>query len=267
MLKEAEKNCQFKKEIETIVFSTVNEYIYSNFNCLHSKEKNDYIVSKVSKSICNYVYEFRNNSNSSNFKPKYFNFRLESKVYPDYCRPVDLKGEIDRVDFNFEDKCFKVIDYNFENKFNISSVIYGINIKPLIYLNLFSKESFKKSGVIYCSINNIMNNPDNKLTTKEISTDTNSKSDEIFSINEHELSIFLKYSDFFLNNIIKNIIDCSAYKIPTMLENKKKLCENCEYKDICKDRNIRYISMEKIKSLDEVINFMVDLMERNEKIY
>ena len=79
------------------------------------------------------------------------------------------------------------------------------------------------------------------------------------------MDIMLKYSDFMIKKVVKNILNGEIYKNPKNFSNNNFDCETCEYKNLCNNFNIKFIKSKKYKKIEEIINIMSEKLEHDNK--
>ena len=273
-------NFNNKLDIKEIVI----EYIIKKFSSIYSKYKLNFLINKISKNLEFLIKSIIKINNTDNFKPKYFEVKIERKIRLENNFFINLNGKIDRIDINKKDKKFKIIDYKTGKKvFDLNDVLYGTDLQAVIYLNSYSIAGFEKSGTFYFStkkplisnnnnnnninINNIEKKIENNFFYQGISTENNNNNNNkyIYELTKNQMEIILKYSDFMIKQAVENILNGEVYKNPKNFSGNNSSCETCEYKDICKNFNIKFIKLKKYKKIDEIINIMIEKLESKNK--
>ena len=146
-----------KKELLAEVKRILNSYINENLGGWTDKtERFKYLFDRTSNAMIPLVLHMTRGLSQSDFKPVAFELELSGKHG---AKPLELKladgksitvgGKIDRVDVmqRGEKKYVRVVDYKTGSKeFNLTDVLYGLNLQMLIYLEAFCKNSAGKYG-------------------------------------------------------------------------------------------------------------------------
>lgn len=125
----------------------------------------NYLIHTLSKNVSMVIKNIIKEQEISNFKPRYFEFRIDDKAI---VKPVDIKldhgrliinGVVDRVDV-YEDEenyYYRIIDYKTgDKKFRLDEVLVGLNLQMLLYLlaikensNDLTNKQVVPSGLLY----------------------------------------------------------------------------------------------------------------------
>lgn len=288
------------------IAACVNKYLeeFLNTKMGNSSEftpRFKYQFMRLSKMLQSVAERLKEEFEQSDFEAKAFELKIgkgdegepvKSKVIslPDG-GSITIKGSIDRVDVYSENgtQYVRVVDYKSGNKkFQLSDILYGLNLQMFIYLFTLCQSDYKLSGinagVLYMhsarSILSLDRSADEKsLKSKE---DTafkmkgvvlNDENNEIAEHMEHNLNgkyIPVKYTkkDGISGNIVTleelgrisrkidslisemgiNLHNGLIMQNPVDGKNHDKTCEYCDYKTVCMNR--REISSRILPELD-----------------
>ena len=268
----------FEKNIKPDVHEIVKEYIFPRFEGLYSESKINHMVDKYSNNLEFVAERIFKEFEESGFVPKEFEMQISRKIVVNNGFCVNLKGKIDRVDTNEDKHEIRIVDYKTGNKkFNLVNVFYGIDIQPIVYLNSFVEEKYKKSGAFYfCTRKPIINGEnldinsvnlekkiDECVSFQGISLDGSTMQKDN-SLCAEDFKTVMKYSDFLIKNMVNDIISGGIYDSPKGLFGKSSQCEYCDYKFICSNINAKYSRPEKCENFGKIIKNMIDKMEKYE---
>ena len=268
----------FEKNIKPDVYEIVKEYIFPRFEGLYSESKINHMVDKYSNNLEFIADRIFKEFEESNFSPKEFEMQISRKIVLNNGFCVNLKGKIDRIDLNEDKNEIRIVDYKTGNKkFNLINVFYGIDIQPIVYLNSFVEEKFKKSGAFYfCTKKPIINGEnldinslnlekkiDECVSFQGISLDGSTMQKDN-SLCAEDFKTVMKYSDFLIKNMVNDIISGGIYDSPKGLFGKSSQCDYCDYKFICSNMNMKYSRPEKCENFGKIIKSMIDKMEKYE---
>lgn len=153
--------------VEREVQALLDEYFKLHLGSKDKKSKRFvYLYYRVKSIATRIVFRMVNEFMQSSFRPTDFELGIGEDI-PSYTLKVDdeitvnIKGSVDRVDIMEENgtKYLRVIDYKTgTKKYNLSDVLYGINLQMFIYMSAISKNSDKHfgdkivpAGVLYVS--------------------------------------------------------------------------------------------------------------------
>jgi len=255
----------------------VKEYMTKKFNLIYSRYKLDYMINKISENLAFIINKILKINTQDNYVPEEFEVKINRKIKLENNFVINLSGKIDRIDIDKKNKKFRIIDYKTGKKFfDLNNILYGTDLQAVIYLNSYNIKEYKKSGALYFStkkpVVNISNNQDNieqeiekSFYYQGISTENLDNNKHIFELTKTHINIVLKYSDFMVKQAVKNILNGEIYINPRNFSGNNFACEACEYRNLCKNFNIKFIKPKKYKKIEEVINIMSEQLEHENK--
>ncbi len=204
------------------------------------KEKILGLAGNKSNSI---LYKFleEERQNENGFVPQYFElefgkFKNSTKESIDVkVENVKVRGKIDRIDVNFDEKKFNVIDYKLSGKAPASNEIEtGISLQLPLYL--FASRQFIHAQLNddYIPLNPIIYSLKLKRDsfgprTIHISKSKKPDEDTLIKSNEEMIKICYEFIPKYVNDIASGIFNLSK------LENREnKVCRFCEFKSVCR---------------------------------
>ena len=255
----------------------VEEYMLNKFSFIYSKYKLDYMINKISENLTFIIDKILKINQKDDFIPSEFEVKINRKIKLENNFFINLNGKIDRIDIDKKNKKIRIIDYKTGKKnFDFNDILYGTDLQAAIYLNSYNIEGYEKSGAFYFSTKRPLINIDNNLNNIEkkiennffyqgISTGNLNYNKNIFELTKNQMGIVLKYSDFMIKKVVKNILNGEIYKNPKNFSNNNFDCETCEYKNICKNFNVNFIKTKRYKKIEEIINIMCEKLEHEYK--
>ena len=255
----------------------VEEYMLNKFSFIYSKYKLDYMINKLSENLTFIIDKILKINQEDDFIPSEFEVKINRKIKLENNFFINLNGKIDRIDIDKKNKKIRIIDYKTGKKnFDFNDILYGTDLQAAIYLNSYNIEGYEKSGAFYFSTKRPLINIDNNLNNIEkkiennffyqgISTGNLNYNKNIFELTKNQMGIVLKYSDFMIKKVVKNILNGEIYKNPKNFLNNNFGCEVCEYKNICKNFNVNFVKTKRYKKIEEIINIMCEKLEHEYK--
>lgn len=296
-----------KPQITVLVNKYLNEYLLNELGdseTLNARFK--YQLLRLSKMLCCVVQRLSEEFRVSEFVPSAFELTIgngengesvRSKVIDLPNGTLQLKGAIDRVDVYEEngEKYVRVVDYKSGAKeFNLSDILYGLNLQMFVYLFTLcesdSEHSGIASGVLYMhsarSVYNMGRNSSDNDIQKEDRKEFKMKgvvlNDAEHAIAQHmekdlkEVFIPVKkkndgtlsgnivsYEDLGrisrkINELIYNM-GCALHsgsimQNPINAKNHDKTCEYCDYTDVCMNRKEITVRQLEEFSFDDVLS-------------
>jgi len=152
-----------KNDLEEIISNILNDYVKLKFGELKTKtDRFKYLFSRVAKAAVPLILHIADEFSQSEFKATDFELQIgkNSKVPAlrlelgsgDF---VEIEGKIDRVDTLQKNGQIyvRVVDYKTGTKeFNLSDILYGLNLQMLVYLLALEKNPKNKSIVVPCGV-------------------------------------------------------------------------------------------------------------------
>ena len=259
----------------------VEEYMLNKFSLIYSKYKLDYMINKISENLIFIIDKILKINQKDDFIPSEFEVKINRKIKLENNFFINLNGKIDRIDIDKKNKKIRIIDYKTgKKKFDFNDILYGTDLQAAIYLNSYNNsyniEGYEKSGAFYFSTKKLLINIDdnrndiekkieNSFFYQGISTENLDNNKNIFKLDKTQMDIMLKYSDFMIKKVVKNILNGEIYKNPKNFSNNNFDCETCEYKNICKNFNVNFIKTKRYKKIEEIINIMGEKLEHEYK--
>ena len=259
----------------------VEEYMLNKFSLIYSKYKLDYMINKISENLIFIIDKILKINQKNDFIPSEFEVKINRKIKLENNFFINLNGKIDRIDIDKKNKKIRIIDYKTgKKKFDFNDILYGTDLQAAIYLNSYNNsyniEGYEKSGAFYFSTKKLLINIDdnrndiekkieNSFFYQGISTENLDNNKNIFKLDKTQMDIMLKYSDFMIKKVVKNILNGEIYKNPKNFSNNNFDCETCEYKNLCNNFNIKFIKSKKYKKIEEIINIMSEKLEHDNK--
>ena len=244
---------EFRK-IKSLLFNIAKEtYDSMNFDndvTFLEKEKIFGINGNEKESI---LYKFIQTERElpESFIPKYFEVgfgRIKkrdsdqqlSSFEPLKIGEIKLRGKIDRIDINEEEKFFKIIDYKSGGKKpSIDDLKEGISLQLPVYQfaakNLLSKKVRHSYLPLEMIIYSLKYNR-NDFGPKRINLGGRSKKTalEIVQINENQISETLKMIEEYVYGI-----KSGKFNLSTLDDREKKVCNYCQFYSICRIRELQ----------------------------
>lgn len=152
-----------KNSLEEIIVDVLNDYVKLKFGELKTKtDRFKYLFSRVVKAATPLILHIAEELSQSEFKATDFELRIgkNSKIPAlrlklssgDF---VEVEGKIDRVDTLEKNgqTYVRVVDYKTGTKeFNLSDILYGLNLQMLVYLLALKKNPKNKNAVVPCGV-------------------------------------------------------------------------------------------------------------------
>lgn len=295
-----------KNSLEKIISDVLNDYVKLKIGELKTKtDRFKYLFSRVVKASTPLILHIADELSQSEFKATDFELQIgkNSKVPAlklklnsgDF---VEIEGKIDRVDtLQKNGQTFvRVVDYKTGTKeFNLSDILYGLNLQMLVYLLALEKNPKNKNSVIPCGVlympaqrpvvtaehnvdaTNLNNQKTKKLKMNGLLIDT---PEVIYSMEKDAKGIFIpakiknsqvqKSESLVSAEMMGKILKKIEKLIIEMAENLKaghipakpakglyNACEFCDYKEACsfEENSDEVINVENFKT-EEVENFL-----------
>lgn len=199
--KKSEYKDMSEKDVENCIDKIIKEYVTSHFG---GEEVNTnsflYRISIIKNNMLSLLPYMIKEISQSNFDVSNCELSIGSEI-PNYKVMLDekhniaIRGSIDRVDIMEQngEKYIRIIDYKTgTKKFNLSDVLYGLNMQMLLYLYSIKQSGkdmfgdFIPSGILYYP-----------ASVKQITSETALSEDRI----EKELAKNLKMNGLLLDNV------------------------------------------------------------------
>lgn len=226
-------------------------------------KSNKYFLAILEYEVVRFCKALKHQIDSSDFKPKYTEFKFENYVLKN---GIGFSGFIDRVDICESLNALSVIDYKSgSDKFSFKDIYYGLKLQLIAYLKVISEKlGLSMAGAMYMPIKNKFNDLDSEefasykldgVFSENIGTlkhmDKNlienstsnilpvalTKTGEIHKrCSEHTLSFdeFNKVSQYtfeVLSNAVNEML--SGYIMPKPYVAEKNPCDYCQFKALC----------------------------------
>jgi ATP-dependent helicase/DNAse subunit B len=255
----------------------VKEYMIKKFNLICSKYKLDYMINKISENLAFVINKILKINTQDNYIPEEFEVKINRKIKLENNFFINLNGKIDRIDIDKKNKKFRIIDYKTGKKiFDLNNILYGTDLQAVIYLNSYNIKEYEKSGAFYFSTkkplinisdnqNNIEKEIEKSFYYQGISAENLDNNKNVFELTKTQMNIVLKYSDFMIKQAVKNILNGEIYINPKNFSDNNFGCETCEYRNLCKNFNVKFIKPKKYKKIEEIINIMSERLEHEYK--
>lgn len=156
------------KERQIWIEKALNEYVDEKMGGFHDKtERFIFLTKRIADSMADILKRIAEEFGVSEYIPRDFELEIGNKEegVPYYELPLEnggkiyINGFVDRVDtYNTEDKTFiRVVDYKSGGKdFDLTEILYGLNMQMLIYLFAIEKggknrygENLYPAGILY----------------------------------------------------------------------------------------------------------------------
>ncbi len=177
-------NTLTESNIKSEVSTLVKEYLSSSIKDLDIlSARLKYLFSKIEKDITLIVLRLAEELVQSDFIPIAFEEKIgygqnyqPLKIALDNDAEITVSGVVDRIDMYERDgsKYIRVIDYKSgSKKFELSDILYGLNMQMLIYLfaicdDDFIKGSTKPAGILYMPAKNTLISVDADMSDEAI---------------------------------------------------------------------------------------------------
>lgn len=296
-----------KAQICVLVNKYLNEYLQNELgNTDMLNERFKYQLLRLSKMLYCVVQRLSEEFRVSEFVPVAFELTIgngengesvKSKILDLPNGTIQLKGAIDRVDVFEKDgvKYVRVVDYKSGTKeFNLSDILYGLNLQMFVYLFTLCESDNElsgiASGVLYMhsarSVYNMSRNTSDDEIQKQDRKEFKMKG-VVLNDSEHEIAQYMEkdlqevfipvkkkkddtlsgnivtYEDLGrisrkINDLIYNM-GCALHngfimQNPINAKNHDKTCEYCDYTDVCMNRREIELSQAQDYSFDEVLS-------------
>lgn len=295
-----------KNSLEKVIGDILNDYVKLKFGELKTKtDRFKYLFSRVIKASTPLILHIADELSQSEFKATDFELQIgkNSKVPAlklklnsgDF---VEIEGKIDRVDTLEKNgqTYVRVVDYKTGTKeFNLSDILYGLNLQMLVYLLALEKNPKNKCSVVPCGVlympairptvtaehnvneTDLNNQKTKKLKMNGLLIDT---PEVIYSMEKDAKGIFIpakiknsqvqKSESLVSAEMMGKILKKIEKLIIKMAENLKAghipakpakglydACEFCDYKEACsfEENSDEVINIENFKT-EEVENFL-----------
>jgi len=231
-----------EKLLFNIAEDKVNKIKFASPSSFFEREKIFGIDGKKENSIL-YQFLLTERISSEGFIPEYFEYEFGS--FADQTSNADfeldgikVRGKVDRIDINFVEKTFKVIDYKLGGKKpSRDDLLSGISLQLPLYMYaskiFIEAELNRKYQPLAAEIYSL------KLTSKDfgrksISTETkrNMNDEERILMNENIINIAADS----ITKYVKQIAD-GDFRLSQLEDRDSKICNYCEFKSICRIRD------------------------------
>jgi ATP-dependent helicase/nuclease subunit B len=240
------KNCsdEIFKQAEKIIFEIAGKKIerlhFKSPLIFFEKEKILGIAGNKRNSI---LYKFleEERKTEDGFMPHYFELEFgkfknsDEDYFAVEVEGVKVRGKIDRVDLDFNNKKYKVIDYKLSGKSPAKKEIEtGISLQLALYLyasKLFIEtqlnETFDPAAAIIYSLK--LKKDEFGPKTIHISKSRNPKEDELIKSNEELIKICNKFIPLYVKEIRNG-----KFNLSILEDRENKVCRFCDFKSICR---------------------------------
>ncbi len=144
-----------RETVEQEVSSLLDRYLQTHLGGQESRNKRFlYLYYRIRKTASDLVSRIVEELSQSEFRPSDFELSIGDEI-PAYCltltdnTKVRIRGSVDRVDVYEKDgiEYIRIIDYKTgKKKFNLSDILYGLNLQMLIYLSAICANGGEKYG-------------------------------------------------------------------------------------------------------------------------
>ena len=227
---------QFKLAYDLIYQIAVEKVNQANFKSPLSFFEKEKILGINGNKTNSILFKFLDNerSNSNNFIPQYFETTFgdsqkgENNI-PFELNGIKLSGKIDRIDVNYIENKFQIIDYKLGGKkpskddlssgLSLQLPLYLIAGKEIIQERL--KAEFNPSEAIIYSL---------KTANKDFGKKT--------AIEELQNETFINICVESIMNYVSKIIK-GEFNLSKLMDREKKVCNYCDFKSICRIQQAR----------------------------
>lgn len=217
-----------------------------------------YRLDKIKDEGLNLVEILRQDIMKSDFKPTYYEMEFgPNKVFPEYRIELEdggnisLLGKVDRVDLlKADDKDYiRIIDYKLKGKkMDYRKFRDGIAFQLFVYLNALTGNKYTPAGVLYTRLIDDYNyDRVTGLIVKDkdqdiLLPDGFKENNTILPI---EYNLIRKFTEDKIKDHAKSIIKGDFKVAPYYYKNDEKGCKYCKYLNICKNKKINRVLINK----------------------
>lgn len=232
-----------EKLLYKIAEEKVNKIKFSSPLSFFEKEKIFGINGKKENSIL-YNFLLTERESEEGFAPEYFEYAFgnlaKSNAIPSIeVDGIKLRGKVDRIDINKEDKTFKVVDYKLGGKRpSKEDLASGISLQlPLymyaskIFIEAELKKKFKPVAAEIYSL---------KLSQKDFGRKAVSISSKRKMTDEEKIEMNETIINIAVESIIKfvDLIVSGDFRLSQLQDRETKICRFCEFKSICRIQEV-----------------------------
>ena len=227
----------------SIAREKVNKIKFASAMSFFEKEKIFGINSKKENSIL-YQFLLTERNSDRGFIPEYFEYGFGSLSKDNDTSSIEvngikLRGKVDRIDLNNEDKTFKVVDYKLGGKKPLKDdLLLGISLQLPLYMYaskvLIEAELNGKYNPLSAEIYSL------KLTQKDfgrkairIESKRNLSDDQLIEMNERIINIAVEA----VQKYVKHIAD-GDFRLSQLENRENKVCRYCEFKSVCRIQEV-----------------------------
>lgn len=232
-----------EKMLFSIAQEKVNKIKFASAMSFFEREKIFGINSKKENSIL-YQFLLTERNSDRGFIPEYFEYGFGSLSKSNYTSSIEvngikLRGKVDRIDLNKEDKTFKVVDYKLGGKKPLKDdLLLGISLQLPLYMYaskvLIEAELNGKYNPLSAEIYSL------KLTHKNfgrkaisIESKRNLSDDQLIEMNERIINIAVES----IQKYVKHIAD-GDFRLSQLENRENKVCRYCEFKSVCRIQEV-----------------------------
>ncbi len=233
---------QAKKLMFTIAEKKYTEISYSSVYSFYDKEKLFGFNSKKELSLL-YKFLLAERNNDDGFIPEYFELafgKINNILTQEFkLEEIKLRGKIDRIDINENQKAIKVIDYKLGgSKPSTSDLQTGLSLQLPLYLyaakkfiNAQQNKDYQPYGAEIYSLKYSVKDFGKKLVGSR-----NAKQNETTEYYEKQKSNSEKLIEVCLESIKKYVSEISNgnFHLSELEDRDKKVCNYCNFKSICR---------------------------------
>ncbi len=239
-----------KRKLFTIAERKIEEANFKSPMTFYEREKILGINGIKENSILFKFLEYERNNNE-NYTPSFFEISF-GKLQPDTndlsteqleelsIGNVKVRGKIDRIDVDTDNKLFRVVDYKLSGKKpSYDDIVKGISLQITLYIFAASellkfklKEDFNPSGADIYSLK--FSNKEFGKNKVNLTGKRNSKSSENDTALIEETLI---HSLAFIEKYVANI-SAGKFNLSTLQDRDKKVCNYCNFMSICRIKEI-----------------------------
>lgn len=242
-------NCDDNKFLaaEKMIFSIAEEkmknFSFSSPLAFFEKERILGINGNRTNSILYKFIEYERESEPG-FLPQYFELQFGKfdtieigKNLPELkVEEVSLRGKIDRVDYNINEKSFKVVDYKLSGKKpSRSDLEKGLSLQLPVYMLAAKKflDEGNEAGTMMAGADIYsLKYKDGEFGRNPVIPSAKEKkisNEEIEIINNSLVDSSIEYINKYVNNIANGI-----YNLSTLVDREEKICRYCNFKTVCR---------------------------------
>lgn len=293
-------------EISILVNKYLNDFLLNKMgNSEEFTSRFRYQFMRLSKMLIAVVKRLKSEFEQSDFEAKAFELKIGNEQEDDIVKSkvfdlpdggsITIKGSIDRVDTYVENDTtyVRVVDYKSgSKKFELSDILYGLNLQMFIYLFTLCQSDHRlsgiSSGVLYMHSARKIYNFDKRATADNIKSEENKEytmkglvlNDDEHQIAQHmehdlkgkyipvtekktenivslgELGLISKKIDHLITEMGNSLHAGKINPYPVHGKNHDKTCEYCDYKTVCMNKS--EINKRNFESMNksEVLNIL-----------